>query len=53
MDGVDEASDLREEVEEYFVRRIAPTGVRIVVTSRPEGRDQPDPNPRGHALMPT
>ena len=37
VDGIDEASDLRVEVEEYFVLKVAPAGVRIVLTSRPEG----------------
>jgi hypothetical protein len=37
VDGIDEASDLRTETEAYFVRTLAAAGVRLLLTSRPEG----------------
>ena len=37
FDGVDEASDRKEQVEDFVVRVLAKHGFRIVVTSRPEG----------------
>lgn len=37
FDGIDEASDLREQVETFVVKVLAPSGIRLVVTSRPEG----------------
>jgi hypothetical protein len=37
IDGVDEAADLKEIVEDHVTRELAPAGHPVVVTSRPEG----------------
>eukprot|EP00966_Prymnesium_polylepis_P150909 3486004-Prymnesium_polylepis.1 len=37
IDGVDEAADLREIVEDYVIRELVPAGQPVLVTSRPEG----------------
>ena len=37
FDGIDEASDLKSQIEDYIVNELAPNGVRVVATSRPEG----------------
>lgn len=37
IDGVDEAADLKEIVEDYVCTELVPQGHPIVVTSRPEG----------------
>ena len=37
IDGVDEAADLREIVEDYVARELVPAGHPLLVTSRPEG----------------
>ena len=37
IDGVDEASGRKEQVEEYVLRTLVPMGVRVVMTSRPNG----------------
>ena len=37
VDGIDEAADLRNAVEREVVHEISWTGMRIIVTSRPEG----------------
>ena len=37
IDGVDEAANLRKTVEDIILRHIVPIGIRVVVTSRPEG----------------
>ena len=34
---IDEAAGLKESIEEYVLRVLVPMGVRLVVTSRPEG----------------
>ena len=37
LDGVDEAADLKEVIEDYVCTELVPAGHPIVVTSRPEG----------------
>ena len=37
IDGVDEAAGLKSRVEDLVLLRLAPSGVRLVVSSRPEG----------------
>ena len=37
IDGVDEAADLKEVVEEYVTQTLVAEGHPLVVTSRPEG----------------
>ena len=37
IDGVDEAADLKQQVEDFVVKILAPSGMRTVITSRPEG----------------
>ena len=37
VDGVDEAADLKEAVEDYVTQELVPAGHPVVVTSRPEG----------------
>jgi hypothetical protein len=37
IDGVDEASEFREDVQDFVLNGLHPLGVRLVVTSRPEG----------------
>ncbi len=37
LDGIDEASGLKEELENFMLEKLAPMRVRLVVTSRPEG----------------
>ena len=36
-DPIDEAADLAEDVEDFILRGLKPLGIRLVVTSRPEG----------------
>ena len=36
-DGVDEAGDCREAIDEFVLCRLLPSGNRLVCTSRPEG----------------
>lgn len=37
VDGVDEAAGLKQFVEAWVLRGLMPHGVRVVLTSRPEG----------------
>lgn len=37
MDGVDEAANVRQPVEDYVTKQLLPMGVPLVLTSRPEG----------------
>ena len=37
IDGVDEAAGLRQEIEAFVHKELVPSGVRVLVTSRPEG----------------
>ena len=37
IDGIDEGADLKERIEEFVVKKLAPAGLRVVLTSRPEG----------------
>ena len=37
LDGIDEAADLKLLVEDFVTQRLVRMGVRLVVTSRPEG----------------
>ena len=37
LDGIDEASGLREAMEDLMLKELVPNGFRVVVTSRPEG----------------
>lgn len=37
IDGVDEAANLKSRIEDLVVDQLAPMGVRVVVSSRPEG----------------
>ena len=37
LDGVDEAGDCREAIDEFVLCRLLPSGNRLVCTSRPEG----------------
>lgn len=37
LDGVDEAAGMREDIESFVLHQLLPAGLRIVVTSRPEG----------------
>ena len=39
LDGVDEAAGLRDEIEGFVHKELVPSGVRVLVTSRPEGVD--------------
>ncbi len=34
---VDEAADLAEDVEDFILKGLKPLGIRLVITSRPEG----------------
>jgi hypothetical protein len=37
LDGVDEAAGLSDAIERWVIEDLVPSGVRLVVTSRPEG----------------
>lgn len=37
VDGIDEASAMKDELEDFIVNDLMPTGTRVVVTSRPDG----------------
>eukprot|EP00966_Prymnesium_polylepis_P203155 4706309-Prymnesium_polylepis.1 len=37
IDGIDEGADLKGEIEDFVVKRLAPAGLRAVLSSRPEG----------------
>ena len=41
LDGVDEAAGLRDEIETFVHKELVPSGVRVLVTSRPEGVSVP------------
>ena len=35
--GLDEAADIKQQVEDFILQRLVPTGLRLLATSRPEG----------------
>ena len=37
LDGVDEAAGLKDDIEAFVHKELVPSGVRVLVTSRPEG----------------
>jgi len=37
LDGVDEAAGMKQDIESFVLHQLLPTGLRVVVTSRPEG----------------
>ena len=37
VDGIDEAAELKEKVEDFVINHLVPLGIRVVATSRPEG----------------
>eukprot|EP00976_Prorocentrum_cordatum_P083243 1185152-Prorocentrum_minimum.AAC.3 len=58
LDGIDEAAGFRQHIEEYVVHELAPMGMRVVATARPEVTyvrmiDQSDAGSMEHTLTHT
>ena len=51
IDGLDEAAGLAADMEDYVLRKLAPLGLRLVVTSRPTGVRLVRPEYEGYSWM--